>query len=355
MKLGVIVSNYGLSADGIGDGAKRLYSALPQDDVEVFTAFTNGKSKLARMLSTGMTKAIRLARHRFSEGKPFDVIIIEYPFDEYNRQVISEIGKLSKECKKNQCVLILRLHEYFRTKWIRQVWIRGILKHIDNMLVPDKKYQDFFQTQFGKKAVVVDIPSNVQIPSGFSLDGKNPYCYCFFGLVNGSKAFDNMISAWKEFYTEQKNEKLEFHIATASALDASDYEKYHIYYHHNLDDKGIQDLMAKSSFGILPIIPNVSFNSGSFKTSVTCGNIVIGCFDERMPVGDFVIKAENNEVAGLEKGLLASSQIVENGKLREMQEKGVSYSHHFSTDNTLHEILDAIAFFEKEAGYSLKK
>lgn len=342
MNIGVIVTNYRMIEDGIGDGAAKIYSKLPEGNhVTFYTGYTHGESVLKRFLSLKMSKQIHKCARDIKAGKPFDAIIIEYPFDEYNPQIIPEIRRLRKACDDNSVLLLIRLHEYFRVRKIRQHWIRKIIKYIDNMIVPDEKTAEFFRTNFNKHVDIIPIPSNIEVPNDFSLNHKNSNAYCYFGLINKSKAFNEMLEAWKKFFVSEKNEKLCLHIISSTEIDISDFARYNIFYHYKANDNEICKIMSECTFGIIPIIPSVSFNSGSFKTSVSCGEIVLGHFDDSFFNNNFMLNIKDYSEASLIDGLIKTKKITEKQQ-ETMCSNALEYGKNFNTYGTGKSILSIL-------------
>lgn len=336
MNFAILLTNYNRIEDGIGDGASKIYSLMPKDVKVVFySGLTLGMSKLKRIFANEMTAQISKLIYDIKRGAVLDAVIIEYPFDEYNYRAIVKIKELAKLCKQRKILLVLRLHEYFRTRPIRKFYIRCLLCYIDFVFVPDSKLKRFVEQTFHKTAEIINVPSNVKTTFGSTnLSEKEHKMYSFFGLINRTKAFDEMMGAWKRFFEEKNDKELQLHIITASTILKEELGEFNVVYHQKASEGEVDRLLSKSTFCILPIKPSVSFNSGSFKASIDHGNIVIGHFDNDMDVRGFSVNARGNSEEDLLVGLENSAKLVDSGVVQSYISRCVNYSSNFSPNKS---------------------
>lgn len=287
----LISNNYGKKYDGIGKFAKAIFSKFPNYgcNVVVNTAELNHPNFFQKLLDFKMINVIITLISNIKKNQVrTQAIIIEYPFIDCNIFLIFVIKKLSNLCKKKKIPIVLSLHEYDRVNFIRKYIIRYLIKKSDILFVTN---DEILRSLSHKPSLVYlrQIPSNV--PCNISCNQnikKNLDEFVFFGLINKTKAFDEMISGWKKFFLSEKNANLKLHIISASIMNEkviNSFEKYNIIFHYNLPDDETNKLLNNCAFGILPIKPYIDEKNSTFKTMLFNFIFCIGKFEN-----DFICK-----------------------------------------------------------------
>ena len=155
-------------------------------------------------------------------------------------------------------------------------------------MVTDNATLNIMNNKFDRPVVQRPIPSNIRVSDEIDKD-ENSFCY--FGLINKSKSFKEMIDAWKEFNI---NKQYKLNIYTSSKLDTKDFDKYGINYFYNLCDEDLSKELWKNKFAILPIKPNVASNNASFKAVLQHKCIPIGIFNKFIECRENYIEINDN-------------------------------------------------------------
>ena len=147
-------------------------------------------------------------------------------------------------------------------------------KYCDVILVTSENIKEFFEKT--KPTFIRPIPSNIEIG-----DFKKQYNkqFVYFGLINKSKAFDEMIKGWKLFKNGDNNGS-KLLIVTSSKVNMLEEElkKYNIELLIGADNADVASKLIESSFAVLPIIPSIGPGNGSCWSSLEAGNIPVGIF-----------------------------------------------------------------------------
>ena len=278
VKVALICSNYGSSKDGIGDYSKNIVDRLSlKNDViiRVYSADIINYNIIRRIISLAMSRQIVKFIKDLKKEK-YDLVDIEYPFTEWNPLIVLFFLKLAKACKCYNTKVVVSVHEYIRVNKLRKKVIEYLVKKSDKVLVTDDytKNKLFY---LNNNIYIRGIPSNIQPTSDIDCENKDNKMFLFFGLVNKSKAFDEMIDGWKMFHNKFNEYKL--YIVSSSNLSIIDYDKYNIIYKKNLPSNKVAELMNLSTYCILPIKPNVNYNNATLKTACLFSCIPIGVFN----------------------------------------------------------------------------
>lgn len=341
MNIVIIASNVGSINDGVGGYAKYLSNALRNmqniDEVIVESGETDALNKKQMITSNQMSNAIKLAICQIEE-KQIDVVIVEYPFKEYNPMIVPLLRTMKNKLHKKNGKMILSLHEYFRAKKVRQIVMRRLAKMADSIFVTEKNIQKYFQ-KFGKDVYIRDIPSI--IPMYWEKTEKKDFSqrrFVYFGLIIANKAFDEMIQAWKVF---NANRSFTLEILTSSEVAIDECEQYNISLYKNLDDLEIAKHMKEATYCILPIKPEIGMYNTTFKTATRAGCTIIGKFSEQFKGKEFAVHIDSYEekefVAGLEK----ASKLSEN-ELEKNKESAMEFGERFSFEYTAKQIVEKI-------------
>lgn len=141
MNILIVCNNFNDIHDGIGCYSKKMYDEFKKmkciNSVLISTGFTRDTNKIKMFFSMAMTGAL-INAIKIIKKKNTDVIIFEYPFQEYNPLIIPFISILSFICKKEKILFVASVHEYLRANKLRQLVIQYIVKHSSMVLVSDE-------------------------------------------------------------------------------------------------------------------------------------------------------------------------------------------------------------------------
>ena len=275
MKIVLICTNYGSFKDGIGHYSYNLINEIKKKysiSIKYITGNTIGLDGIKKIKSKVMIRAIDEFLKKESNIDKETFFIIEYPFLEWNPLVILSIIKLRKKCIKNNAKIILSIHEYMRISSLRRYFTNLLIYLSDAIMVTDQHTLNEVK-KFKKPVLVRPIPSNILKVCDSK---KEENTFCFFGLINKSKSFNEMIKAWKNF---NKENKYRLNIYTSSEISIDKYANINIY--KNLDDKTLSKELSKCKYAILPINPSIALNNGTLKAVAQHGCLPIGIFGEK--------------------------------------------------------------------------
>lgn len=327
MKLAVVANNYGERYDGIGAFAKVECENFPRN--VSYTIYTSrclqSENVFSKLMKKGMTLEIsKLSKEYLKKG--FDAVLIEYPFVEWNPRVLLQIRKLKKVIVQNNGKLVISIHEYRRTNRLRKKAIIFLCKLADVVLVSNENIQH--DLEFCNDNIVIrEIPTNIY-EKDRDVDQVIPLhnSYCFFGLINKSKAFNEMLEAWDLFNVNEDNI---LYIISSTHID--NIEKYHkrIKIIKNAPNSTIIDIMSKCQFSIIPIKPEIDNKNATFKTSSMCGCISIGKFCDEFKKLDFTINIKNYSVEEIEKALIDSKYM---NALKEKRTNAIRFAQKYNPE-----------------------
>ena len=295
--------------DGIGKHARIVTEEfLKHKDIEfaeLISGNTVGFSKVEYIFSMEMCKAFLNAEKEIVH-KNIDCVIVEYPFSEYNPLILLAFQKLKRTCYKNHCLLALSMHEYDRVNRIRRYVIRNFIKTADLVFVSEPYYLDKLK-RLNNHLYLRTIPNHLPVENRKKEYGCNKE-FVYFGLVNKSKAFKEMIGAWDAFNIDG-----DFHlnIVTATNLEFDEKDHRNISIFIGLNNQDVANILWKCMFSIIPVIPNIGFNNSSFVSTSQCGCIPIGIFNERLNNLDFIIPINSYDIDEFKHGLDKATKISE--------------------------------------------
>ena len=268
-----VCNNYGLITDGIGVYAKNVVNELNKRGVDVAVHTTNLSSnkRLFELFSLRMTGCLFRLIPSVKRG---DKIIIEYPFSECNVIICIPLFFLFIKTRILRVHLILSLHEYLRVHFLRKLIIRWLINISDILLLTDKSIVHALKLK--QKYFIREIPSNIVSHTIESVDEKNNQ-FLFFGLINKSKAFEEMLKGWCKF---NKDKKCYLIIATSSQF-RNIYENENVKCYQRLPDEKIAKLFQESKFCVLPIKPSIDKINATYKTCLSFQCIPIGYFGSK--------------------------------------------------------------------------
>ena len=284
MKIGFICSNYSLNTDGIGNYSARLVERLKDDnrnDVVVFSSKMDNDSNLRLFTSLKMTRAIIK-----SLTSNVDAFVIEYPFMEKSVIVILAFILIKIYSVRLKKKIILSVHEYVRVNKLRRFLIDFLTHYIaDVLFVTDEKTKSLLDKHC-KTCCIREIPGNITIDPNFdNINSKVDGRFVFFGLISTTKAYNEMIQAWKVFHKSNKGTTL--YILTSSPVENVP-EDLSIKIIRNLDSFGIAREMCRAKYAICPILPEIGTNNATLKVSIDSLCIPIGKFSKEIESDAFV-------------------------------------------------------------------
>ena len=331
----IICNNANSKKDGIGDYSYNLFKYFQRAEkceVTIHSAYSGTKGIIDKLVSMNMSK---LFYHVCNKIKPNDIVIIEYPFAECNVIIILFLRKLRGIITRQRGVMLLSLHEYERTNFLRRYIIKHFLTTSDVVLVTDRHTKGLLTQKYDKTIFLRTIPSNIY---EHPLKGivKNRRVYIYFGLITKAKAIDNMLQAWKIFNANSDNTLF---FLTSSSF-TNNYESYGVKFLSNLDETEIARYFCMACFCILPIIPCVSINNASYKTALLYGCIPIGHFDDNISQKQFCINVNGNNVDDFLHGFSVSQNLSDLDYKRKIAI--IENMPHPTFENTVKEYQDAI-------------
>lgn len=335
MKVLIIANNYGNSKDGIGNHAFLEYEKMKTiyqiEEIKYITGYTLGFSKIHKILSLKMTKALNKARKEIKKND-YTYVIIEYPFMEYNPLFIIAYKRLFKQCQKKNIKLVLSLHEYLRVKKLRQKVIDVLTKKVNLLFVTDKATKEVFEKR-NIETYIRRVPSHISFPT---FEKKyNPSSFVYFGLINSSKAFDQMILAWKEFNIEKKHS---LKVITNTPVEIIYKENYNIELFIGLNETEVIPHFIEASYFIVPIIPMITFGNSTFLTASQSGCISIGTFNDELKNNSFALNINSYDKEEFVKGLKEASEMKENEFLQSSSD-AKNFGKKFTIDTTVDDMM----------------
>lgn len=334
----LICNNYDSTRDGLGKYTKIMQNEFKNfpdvENVYVETGYTDDSNKLKMIFSMEMSKSISRSIQKI---KKFNInyVIVEYPFQEYNPLIIVQYKRLANICKKCNAKLAISIHEYIRAKSIRKKVIDFMSSNSDITFITDEATQNALKGK-AKQIFKRDMIGTV-FPKENILSSKKDGSFIYFGLVNRSKAFLEMINAWNEFNIDGK-----YHLKIITSSDISGYnisEENNIEIYHNLSEEEVAALFTISSYAIVPIIPEVSTVNGTFKVAALFGCICIGHFSESLSKLNFVIDIDGYDLVSFKEGLNKASSLCIH-ESQDLVKSAVDYGNRYSKGNTAKQIID---------------
>lgn len=328
MKIVFICTNYNSIKCGIGMFTHNLKSELEiAGDVEVdlINRNTFHLKGLKKITSLEMTKEILnyIKMNKNNKDEKID-FIVEYPFMDWNPLTLLALIYLKKSFKNSK--MLLSIHEYYRVNVLRRKAVDLLIAVADGYVITD---QNLYQNVNGLK-LLRSIPSNIVKESSreeIKRDSKN---YCYFGLINKSKAFNEMIDAWKEFNVKKE---YNLNIYTASDISIENATDYNIKVIKDLDNKELSLELQKNTFMMLPIIPSIDSNNGTLKAAAEHGCIPIGKFSTSMKILGINIYDENYSSKNIKEALEVSRSIDKKNEVSKLKEYSEEFSFKKNAEN----------------------
>lgn len=344
MKLAFISNNYGKMYDAIGVFAKVIAENLPDNckyDVYSSDCRDDHSSKLQRMFNMGMTREIYRASKGVNKRK-YDAVLMDYPFMEWNPLILAAFKILSHRSKKKRTVLVLTLHEYERASKLRKFVSKQLCKMADVVMVSSNETGKIIE-KFNKNWFSIELPVNISNYNGnYGSIKSSKKQYVYMGLVNKTKAFAEMLAGWDYF-----NQNGEYCLNIITASDLGDIEKEHkgIKYFYMASDEELMNVMRKSAFCILPIIPSVEERNGSYKSACIAGCISIGVFCDKFRDFDFTYHIKDYKAETLANAFRAA-QLLSDDYIKKAEESAVKYGQNFIPSKVSRYVVEQVDHFK---------
>ena len=335
MNILLICNNYDSIRDGIGKYAKIIAEELKKreavDNVFYTTGYTDDSSRLKMLFSFRMSLAMLRGVACLMKQK-VEIVMLEYPFQEYNPLIVPLFALLKKVCKIKKAKLVVSVHEYKRTNSLRKKVINFMVKRADLVLVSDRTSMVYLK-EINRNTILRDMIGTVFPPSSVKWEEKVEK-FTYFGLINRSKAFDEMSETWKKFNTDG-SKKLT--IITSTEIDIEDMPGVEV--KRNLSEEEVAECLMSSRYMILPILPEITAVNGTFKTAALFGCICIGHFCDILKNKDFVVESHSYEPDIFLKALETACDISEPDK-KIMFDKAIEYGKLYSPEQAVNHLLD---------------
>ena len=333
-----ICNNYGSIKDAIGRYSFRLVETINNEykdiNVKVFSGSTVDKSKFQRIYSMEMTKAFFHAIDEIKNGD-IDFVFVEYPFVEWNPFIIYCIKKLSKVAKLYNCKIILSIHEYKRSRFIRKKLVEILAKYSDVAFVTD--YANKFFLEKIIKCHIRSIPSILptqQIDISKKIYDKS---FIYVGIVNKSKAFYEMLQAFTKFNFDGKKR---LSIYTSSDISFPNVKGIEII--KSASDEKLVEAFVRATFCILPSVPDISLCNSTLKVAAIAGCTIIGKFSEELVSQcNFIVNSPSYSEDVFCNSLQKAYEL-DLSVLRENSFNGSLFGKEYSFSKTAREIIDVL-------------
>lgn len=335
MKLLIIANNIEGNIDGIGKHARMLSGEFKRMGHCVsLLSSTSGFNRFLSFITLSMSLVFLKAFYRVIREK-YDYVIIEYPFKEHNPLIIIFHVMLYMAAHMSNTKIAFSMHEYDRVNFLRRKVIDVFLAFSDLIFVSEEKYLTKF-SNIAKKIRIRTIPNHI-VCAKYNKK-YSPQSFCYFGLVNPSKAFKEMLEAW-EIFNLERNCTLE--IMSSTDLDGWNLSQYKgVKYYYNLSGDEIADIMYKCSFSIVPVVPNIGYNNSSFVSSIQCGCVPIGVFSSALSDKDFIINIKNYNLDTFSSALNHAINISES-HFETMSAACREFGKNFSLEKTAQQMISA--------------
>lgn len=343
LRIASISNNYGKSYDGVGDFARAQNSSFPDwvECVNYSADCTYEVSKLKRFLNLGMTKVIFNVLKEEQDSN-YDAVIMEYPFVEWNPLILIPTYFLSKSLKKKHKLFVLSLHEYLRVNRLRKAVIRFICKQSDMILVTTEEIKKEISV-FNSNVFIRPIPTNLYNEKALNETAqKDGSIYVYFGLVNGSKAFYEMLNAWDDY---NKDETKTLYVFTGTPIENIEKQYKGVKYFYNKQDYEIISIMRKAVACFIPVKPYVDEKNTTFKTGCLCGCLCIGVFSNEFTNYNFINHMIDYSKKSFEQAFEKMEQLTSE-EIELLSNEAAEFGKQFSPSNTAVLVAETIAKYK---------
>lgn len=235
------------------------------------------------------------------------------------------------------------MHEHDRVQPLRRKVVDVLLYFSDIVFVSEKKYFASLKHYAHKMRLRIISAHGLNYCEGVK-DWQNTNRYCYFGQVNSSKAFKEMLDAWDVFNRDGK-----YHLDVVSITDLTDWhlERHQrVEFHYNLSNEESGKVVSKANFSIIPVLPNIGLNNSTFLAAARCGCVPIGHFNGDLQPEKFVINTSDYSTNNFVQALQSSQQI-EKEKLVAMSEAAQEFGKNYSVERTASMMKDAFEEFKR--------
>lgn len=294
------------NTDGIGKHARIVceeFNRRKNVTAKLVSGSTTGFSKIQMITSHEMCQAFK-DTERIIEATKCNFVIVEYPFSEYNPMIIPAYEHLKIVCHRNNCQLGLSMHEFDRVNRLRRMVVRNFVENADFVYVSDPHYLDKLKN-LNSNLYLRTIPNHIPVMDRVK-DIKTKNNYVYFGLINRTKAFEEMVKAWDEF---NKKRVFTLYVVTATNIDFKENEHNNIRVYNGLNNEDAAEIMWDSMFSIIPVNPEIGFNNSSFVSTIQCGCIPVGHFSTVLQRRPFVVNTESYDVEPFCDALIKTSKM----------------------------------------------
>lgn len=337
MKFAWIVNNYGSLKDTIGGYSRRVCETLERKEntqVRIHQGYTAEASGIQKILSFQMTSAIMRATRQVLK-EHVDVVVIEYPFIEWNPCILIATYFLRLAAHLHNTTVVLSLHEFNRMGKLRKIVSKALMRNSDIVFVTDQTNFDLVK-KVNSNCFLRSIPSPMTVVWNDGEMKEYNREFIYFGLINSSKAFKEMLSAFSRFNADGKK-KLRVYSSTPviEALPRG------VEFYYERSDEELQRALKDATYCILPIKPEVTLGSASLKAATQAGCTLIGSFSDDVKDQRFVINVTSYRTESFAEGFeraynLPLDRLIKNSA------SGYRYSLDFSFEKTAVEMLKAI-------------
>ena len=273
-----VAANYDHPGDGVGKYAARLVEAIgvrhPEWRVRVVSASTTDLGRMPRYGSLRMARRLYAVAGELATSQ-VSAVVIEYPFLEQSPAILPAMVVLRRACRRAGVKLVLSVHEYLRVGRLRAASVRFLAGLADGVLVSDRLTQESLAHATNARLFLRGIPSSVPCHADAVSVDRDPLGFCFFGIVNRSKAIAEMLQGWREAWSPG----MTLHLVTASRVESATEG---VVGHFQCTDTQVAAILAKNSFLVLPIQPAVEAGSSSLQAGLVNGLVPIGRVGESL-------------------------------------------------------------------------
>lgn len=341
-----VCTNYGSTKDGIGHYTSKIVNELKMNSslkITTYTAETYHMSKLKLFISMRTTfellKLKRDFRRNSYQKSECNYIILEYPFVEYNPLFLLVLIAIKVD-RRFTGKIVVSLHEYSRTKLLRQMFIKLLMPLSDIVLytrVEDVKPFINKNIIFKKRI----IPANIEPSHRKPIATTTEIHICFFGIINyETKEIEKMIQGWELYLNQSLENRIVFHIISSS-LSTEIKENKRLNYHFDLDDNKVSKLLHKMQFMILPLKPKISANNGSLAVCCIHETLPVGVFDDTYFKQSIGLKMKNYDTEEFAR-IYETINNLDLSKLTQMSDLAYQYGKKMSIKNSAKSYLEVL-------------
>ncbi len=336
MKILEVCNNYGSNTDGIGKYAKIIIQELKKNPeiagADYVSEYTTDKNRFKMLFSLRMSKTLWKAAKMVADVR-YDIVMLEYPFQEYNPLILIFYSLLKEKCQISNTKLVLSVHEYIRANPLRKYVVEFMARRAGLVIVSETETQKRLQ-RFNKNTCLRNMIGTIFPERSVRFEEKTDE-FLYFGLVNRSKAFTEMIDAWRQF-----NATGQYHLTIISSSDISELiplGRTDIQILKDLPDAEVEQYLRICSYIILPIRPEITEINGTFKTGALFGCICIGHFEENLAAQRFVINVDDYSAVVFSEGMQRACRL-DSDTRQALFKEAIEYGRKFTPETSAQEL-----------------